>query len=1456
MKKKKFGLGLLALVTVTMVLFSQFAFAAGEASPTGDNAPVQSSEQVNDPSDTTEEPPANPPKETPGGETGDPLSTENPPAGTGEGEESEDQGGPQPEEEMRDENVLPAGANDNYKVTFVDANGVELTHEIVREGGTVSSRTFDEAKSKLNLGEHAFQRWKTSDGKEFTTSTAVKKNLTVEPVIAFARTVSFYDSKTAAAPFKTFIVVNGNRLSQANNGYTEPKPTTIPPNNPTLKWVQRNTNTQITGDTIITRDIDVVPRWTYKITYDPQGGTLYGGTTAEVEVGNTIALPTPDKAGEPQGDSGFKFEKVYEFLGWGTPTGSTETGSYKPEKSIKLVAKWGEPPTTKYRVTFLLKGPGSTGSNKIEVVDVAKNARIISFPNISPEPGQTYTDTWKDQDNVTVVGIGSKVTKDLVLTPVYSGKSYAVNFLVEGKNVKRVTVAHGAKIPQDQFPSNPDPIDVDVMVDGGDGNMTQQTVSCAFLYWADSAGLKWEADRQVTEAETLHAVFDVPSSGGGGGGGGTVQEYCVVTIYPDNNNLRDSYIKRVVKGGTLPRPADPEERADYAFLGWSTLPSAFTEYNFSTSVTADLSLYGYWEKHVNVAFNSDGGSHIGVVTVPLNGKVARPEDPVKKGYEFKGWSAKRQEGNPVDQLEAFSFDTVIDSTLAGLDRLVTLWAWYDSNTKVVFHYDNAEESRPQETIETVTFEEGDYYVVPYRIPTDTPQLTVIPKGKAFLRWEDSQGHPVESGQRLTVGQTLHLYAVWDEGFKINYITSPTNFSPDNEMDYARTQVSYPANTDSVTPPPTYNESKNQWVSQWFLDKNFASPAVDFSRIKDYLDDSKELNVYGQWAAVPDNKIYTVTYHGNGGKLNKPGTDVSEPVVYEVKLGEVAPQPECEGANGTSFGGWYFDQKCLQPADEQIKQPVVQDMEVYARWVYQVDFIARQKTNPTTIHDTKYAVKGSTVARPKNPELDNLTFGGWTREPSKGEAQLWDFWNHTVESNMKLYGAWKATVTFDAGAGTPTPENVDIWVDKTDGDYLQTVVRPQDPVIEDDEFLGWYTDAGELFKFRGEDGAVEVQQNTVLHAKYKNWQTGRYKLKVHVQKGGNLLTPLQQYYNAGDEIVIRLETLSGYTFLGWLPPNADLIENTNSLEIRFIMPAYNVNMVAQFQKTKKNAVSTSGGGGSSSGGGGSSPGSRMLKDPATLRAPGTQQQTATTQQAAPAAVFNINGSGRVNAARMDDLIASNAEKDVVLQGADFTFRFAKGTMRQVPGKDTYSFNASFEVQDRAAIESLAGNALALAVHYDYDGQLPAEAEITINVGKQYAGQTLYYYYYNPETGALELMQSATVSQEGTVTVRQTHCSDYAFLTVNLYDGVDGTDNTTGAAGGNTSGGGSKQHGVTNNAAVTGNVSESGVSHRRLPNAGESAPWALMLVGGAALASSLLFLRKFKKELDAQEENGKS
>src|SRR4029078_13294307 len=61
--------------------------------------------------------------------------------------------------------------------------------------------------------------------------------------------------------------------------------------------------------------------------------------------------------------------------------------------------------------------------------------------------------------------------------------------------------------------------------------------------------------------------------------------------------------------------------------------------NFATStVTADTTLYAKWNAYPTVTFNSNGGSAVASVQQQtLNSVLAKPQDPTRTGYAFKGW---------------------------------------------------------------------------------------------------------------------------------------------------------------------------------------------------------------------------------------------------------------------------------------------------------------------------------------------------------------------------------------------------------------------------------------------------------------------------------------------------------------------------------------------------------------------------------------------------------------------------------------------------------------------------------------------------------------------------------------------------------------------------------------------------------------------------------------------------
>ena len=148
--------------------------------------------------------------------------------------------------------------------------------------------------------------------------------------------------------------------------------------------------------------------------------------------------------------------------------------------------------------------------------------------------------------------------------------------------------------------------------------------------------------------------------------------------------------------------------------------------------------------------------------------------------------------------------------------------------------------------------------------------------------------------------------------------------------------------------------------------------------------------------------------------------------------------------------------------------------------------------------------------------------------------------------------------------------------------------------------------------------------------------------------------------------------------------------------------------------------------------------------------------------------------------MTSLITDNATKDIVIKTpAGITLTFAKGTMKEVDGKDAYDFGVS--ISDDYSMQSNMGDVtkdnFVSLIDFEYSGNLPAEATIKIPVGADRAGQTLYY-LQKTDTG-YTLIQTAKVDAEGYITVKQDHCSTYVITTVDVSEKatVDKNDETT-------------------------------------------------------------------------------
>ena len=143
-----------------------------------------------------------------------------------------------------------------------------------------------------------------------------------------------------------------------------------------------------------------------------------------------------------------------------------------------------------------------------------------------------------------------------------------------------------------------------------------------------------------------------------------------------------------------------------------------------------------------------------------------------------------------------------------------------------------------------------------------------------------------------------------------------------------------------------------------------------------------------------------------------------------------------------------------------------------------------------------------------------------------------------------------------------------------------------------------------------------------------------------------------------------------------------------------------------------------------------------------------------------------GSSILSAAQMDKLIKFNQDYPVVMSGDGYSITFPKGSLTLVGGHREYDLGIHFNMgSDYTIIRSLSGDDFLLMLNFNHSGALPGEAQISLYVGRQCAGDTLYYYYYNPQNRNLEYMQTAMVDADGYINVTQTHCSSYVLT---LYD----------------------------------------------------------------------------------------
>ena len=420
-----------------------------------------------------------------------------------------------------------------------------------------------------------------------------------------------------------------------------------PANNPTRAgYVFNNWYTAPTGGALvsfnrpITSDTTIHARWTrgtsanHTVRFEMHGGMPALGNRT---IANNALLAEPTSVPTLAG---------YTFNGWWThAVGGTRVNFPMPITTpTTLHAQWIPVNAPTHTVTFDLHG--GTGTFPITQHGVVQGS-TISRPTPDPtRAGYRFEGWWTHAVGGQQFNFASSITSNTTI--------HARWIPVAVTNPRTLTISNFpttiTPIGQSHGPGNHTvPAGTNMtLVAGGLNNWT-------FLGWFQNPPA---AGSTVSVPEDNIHQFTMPNNnisftavwGNQYGVVGTQNSPTTSVNHTVTFNLQGGtatfqLTRSVINGGLLASPTPPPTRAGYTFNGWWTAATGGQQFNFTSPITANRTLYARWTaagaaNNRTVTFNLQGGT----ATFPLTQTVANGERatqptpaPTRTGYTFNGW---------------------------------------------------------------------------------------------------------------------------------------------------------------------------------------------------------------------------------------------------------------------------------------------------------------------------------------------------------------------------------------------------------------------------------------------------------------------------------------------------------------------------------------------------------------------------------------------------------------------------------------------------------------------------------------------------------------------------------------------------------------------------------------------------------------------------------------------------
>ncbi|MCF7932985.1 MAG: InlB B-repeat-containing protein [Acholeplasmataceae bacterium] len=258
----------------------------------------------------------------------------------------------------------------------------------------------------------------------------------------------------------------------------------------------------------------------------------------------------------------------------------------------------------------------------------------------------------------------------------------------------------------------------------------------------------------------------------------------------------------------------------------------------------------------------------------------------------------------------------------------------------------------------------------------------------------------------------------------------------------------------------------------------------------------DLTLYAGWETLS----YTVLYDTMGG---------SELVSSDVLYDTVVVPPAEPTYEGYAFDGWY-----LSPTYETVYvfgDMPAHDLTLYAKWT-PLTYTVTYDTVGGSLIDPADVVFDTLVPEPDDPVKDSQTFAGWYLDIETTEP--YDF-GRMPAHDLTLYALWHVTLSFETYDGSEV-----LPLTGHPGDPFD---QPDDPVLANHLFTGWYEDESLLIPYDS-DTLPDVHMTI-----YAGWALETVSLSF-INNGGTHID--QADVPIGTSLMSFLPTRDEHVFAGW------------------------------------------------------------------------------------------------------------------------------------------------------------------------------------------------------------------------------------------------------------------------------------------------------------------------------------